>query len=144
MLKIHQTFRYLYTCKECPDTYPWIKNEFGTDFKWVIVMKKMVGWKEVREIVIALLVKLYHDHLFDIQLIIVEVLWYCESAQVYNPSFRTPRKYVDIISYLVNYVLYIQHRLDDIGSRNRSAAGIVGSWWFALLLSGFKCALGRI
>jgi hypothetical protein len=25
--------RYLYTCKECPDTYPWIKNEFGTDFK---------------------------------------------------------------------------------------------------------------
>jgi hypothetical protein len=25
--------RYLYTCKECPDTYPWIKNEFGMDFK---------------------------------------------------------------------------------------------------------------
>ena len=24
--------RYLYTCKECPDTYPWIKNEFGMDF----------------------------------------------------------------------------------------------------------------
>jgi len=25
--------RYLYTCKECPETYPWIKNEFGMDFK---------------------------------------------------------------------------------------------------------------
>ena len=25
--------RYLYTCKQCPDTYPWIKNEFGMDFK---------------------------------------------------------------------------------------------------------------
>ena len=25
--------RYLITCKECPDTYPWIKNEFGLDFK---------------------------------------------------------------------------------------------------------------
>ena len=24
--------RYLYTCKECPQTYPWIKNEFGMDF----------------------------------------------------------------------------------------------------------------
>jgi hypothetical protein len=24
--------RYLYTCKECPQTYPWIKNEFGLDF----------------------------------------------------------------------------------------------------------------
>ena len=25
--------RYLYTCKECPDSYPWIKNEFGQEFK---------------------------------------------------------------------------------------------------------------
>ena len=25
--------RYLYTCKECPQTYPWIKNEFGLEFK---------------------------------------------------------------------------------------------------------------
>ena len=25
--------RYLYTCKECPETYPWIKNEFGMDFR---------------------------------------------------------------------------------------------------------------
>ena len=25
--------RYLYTCNECPDTYPWIKNEFGLEFK---------------------------------------------------------------------------------------------------------------
>ncbi|TRY74589.1 hypothetical protein TCAL_01640 [Tigriopus californicus] len=25
--------RYLYTCKDCPDTYPWIKNEFGMEFK---------------------------------------------------------------------------------------------------------------
>lgn len=24
--------RYLYTCEECPATYPWIKNEFGRDF----------------------------------------------------------------------------------------------------------------
>jgi len=24
--------RYLYTCKECPEVYPWIKNEFGMDF----------------------------------------------------------------------------------------------------------------
>ena len=24
--------RYMYTCKECPDVYPWIKNEFGMDF----------------------------------------------------------------------------------------------------------------
>jgi len=24
--------RYLYTCKECPQAYPWIKNEFGLDF----------------------------------------------------------------------------------------------------------------
>jgi len=25
--------RYMYTCKECPQVYPWIKNEFGMDFK---------------------------------------------------------------------------------------------------------------
>jgi len=23
--------RYLHTCKDCPDVYPWIKNEFGLD-----------------------------------------------------------------------------------------------------------------
>jgi len=25
--------RFLYTCTECPQTYPWIRNEFGLDFK---------------------------------------------------------------------------------------------------------------
>ena len=36
--------RYLYTCKECPQTYPWIKNEFGLDFykKWVQQTKNKV------------------------------------------------------------------------------------------------------
>ena len=36
--------RYLYTCKECPQTYPWIKNEFGLDFykKWVKQTKNQV------------------------------------------------------------------------------------------------------
>ncbi|CAG0896937.1 unnamed protein product [Cyprideis torosa] len=29
----HRGDRYLHTCFECPDVYPWIKNEFGLEFK---------------------------------------------------------------------------------------------------------------
>ncbi|KAF4517594.1 hypothetical protein B566_EDAN008583 [Ephemera danica] len=28
----HHAERYLYTCTECPKQYPWLRNEFGSDF----------------------------------------------------------------------------------------------------------------
>lgn len=29
--RIHQQDRFLYTCTECPQQYPWIRNEFGVN-----------------------------------------------------------------------------------------------------------------
>ncbi|CAG9862902.1 unnamed protein product [Phyllotreta striolata] len=29
--RVFQQDRYLYTCSECPQKYPWIRNEFGFD-----------------------------------------------------------------------------------------------------------------
>lgn len=28
--KVFQQYRHLYTCSDCPEKYPWVKNEFGT------------------------------------------------------------------------------------------------------------------
>ncbi|XP_044739883.1 chitin deacetylase 1 [Chrysoperla carnea] len=29
--RVHQQERFMYTCTECPEQYPWIRNEFGLD-----------------------------------------------------------------------------------------------------------------
>ena len=34
MSRILQGERYLSTCNECPQQYPWIRNEFGLDSRW--------------------------------------------------------------------------------------------------------------
>jgi len=35
--KVLQSYRYLHTCFECPKQYPWLRNEFGSEWE---------GWRE--------------------------------------------------------------------------------------------------
>lgn len=29
--RVFQQYRFFYTCSECPEKYPWIRNEYGFD-----------------------------------------------------------------------------------------------------------------